>query len=260
MALAASADQRTSVWRQLLWPFLFTLVSGAILVSLGAWQLHRLAWKEGLLAQIAARADAPVVAPPDVADWPKLKPIDYDYRHVTLVGRFVYDDTVLVFTPAGPQEVGPGYLFLTPLRLASGAYVIVNRGFVPAALAAKLRHQTNAPGETHFTGLMRPPQGRNAFTPPDHPDKGTYFTRDPAVIAGYFHLSPMAPFTVDVDAVPGATGWPRGGTTERDLPNNHFNYALTWFGLAVGLLGVFVSFVFRKFAEARGGWPGPQQD
>jgi surfeit locus 1 family protein len=254
MALAASPNLKTSVVRQLLWPFIFTLVCAAFLVSLGVWQLHRLAWKEGLLAQIAARADAPVVAPPDVADWPKLKPIDYDYRHVVLTGRFVYDDTVLVFSPAGPEHVGPGYLLLTPLRLASGAYVIVNRGFAPAALAAKLRSQKDSVGETHFTALMRPPQGRNAFTPADHPDKGEYFTRDPAIIARYFHLSPMAPFTVDVDAVPGTTGWPRGGTTERDLPNNHFNYALTWFGLAIGLLGVFISFVFRKFAEAGAPW------
>lgn len=251
MALAASPARRTDVMRQLLWPFIFTLVSGAILVSLGVWQLHRLAWKEGLLTQIAARADAPVVAPPDVADWPKLKPIDYDYRHVALAGHFLYGDTVLVFTPAGPQETGPGYLVLTPLRLTSGAYVIVNRGFVPAELAPKFRHQTGSPDAVHLTGLMRPPQGRNLFTPADHPNKGDYFTRDPAVLGSHFHLSPMAPFTVDVDAVPGGDGWPRGGTTERDLPNNHFNYALTWFGIAVGLLGVFVSFVFRKFAEAK---------
>ncbi|TAL78395.1 MAG: SURF1 family protein [Beijerinckiaceae bacterium] len=251
MALATSTVGQKSVLRQLLWPTLFTVVSVAILASLGIWQLHRLAWKEGLLAEIAARADAPVVAPPTIAEWPKLKTIDYDYRHVVLNGRFFYDDTVLVFTPSGPQETGPGYLVLTPLRLDSGAYIIVNRGFVPSALASEFRHKKGPAGEVHVTGLMRPPQGRNAFTPADHPNKGDYFTRDPVVIGRHFQLSPVAPFTVDVDATPGSNGWPRGGTTERDLPNNHFNYALTWFGIAMGLLGVFTSFVFRKFAEAK---------
>jgi surfeit locus 1 family protein len=249
-------SSRRTVLRQLLWPFVFTLVSGAILVSLGIWQLHRLAWKETLLAQIAARADGAPVAVPPVGEWPKLKPLDYDYRHVVLSGRFDYAKTVLVFSPSGPreddpQEGGPGYLFLTPLQLPSGAYVIVNRGFVPAELAPKLRHDTGPAEELHLTGLMRPPQARNMFTPADHPDKGEYFTRDPAVLAAYFHLAPVAPFTVDLDAVPGSADWPRGGTTERDLPNNHLSYALTWFGLAVGLLGVFVSLVFRKFEEAR---------
>lgn len=253
MDVAAPSPRRTSLLRQLLWPFLFTLICGAILVSLGVWQLHRLAWKEGLLAQIAARADAPPVALPATAEWSSLKTLDYDYRHVRASGRFLYDDTVRVFTPAGPQPgFGPGYLLLTPLRLASGAYVIVNRGFVPSALAKKYQHVAG-PAEAEVTGLMRPPQSRTIFTPADEPEKGEYFTRDPALIAAHFGLAPVAPFIVDIDAVKGATGFPRGGTTERDLPNNHLNYALTWFGLAIGLLGVFLSFAARKFQEARTG-------
>lgn len=252
MTDAVSPAGRVSMLRQLLWPTLFTLVCGAILVSLGIWQLHRLAWKETLLAQIAARADAPPVALPDMAAWPGLKALDYDYRHVALTGRFAYADTVLVFVPAGPQDVGPGYLLLTPLQLASGAYIIVNRGYVPLALAKKIQYAAAGPAgaEVHVIGLMRPPQDRNMFTPADEPGKGEYFTRDPAVIAAQFHLSPIAPFIVDADAASMSGGWPRGGATERDLPNNHLNYALTWFGLAVGLLGVFVSFVARKFVEA----------
>lgn len=251
MSVAVPAQKPMSLLRQLLWPTLFTLFAGGILVALGIWQLHRLAWKEGLLNEIAQRADAPPVAVPQQAAWAALKPDDYDYRHVVLAGRFAYQDTALVFTPSGPQGAGPGYLFLTPLKLASGAYVIVNRGFVPADLAPKLRAESGADEEVHLTGLMRPSQARGPFTPPDHPEKGEYFTRDPALIAAAFHLTPAAPFSVDVDAVPGATAWPRSGTTDRDLPNNHLGYALTWFGLAVGLLGVFVSFVIRKIVESR---------
>lgn len=248
---SSQSKPRQGLLRQLLWPTLFTIVSATILISLGVWQLHRLAWKEGLIAAITARADAPPTDLPAQSEWASLKPEDYDYRHVVLRGHFLYADTVLEFTPAGPQDAGPGYLFLTPLQLASGGLVIVNRGFVPSDLAHKLRDRAETGNEVRLTGLMRPPQTRGLFTPPDEPDRDEYFTGDPAAIAAQQHLASVAPFLVDTDAKPGATGWPRGGTTERDLPNNHLNYALTWFGLAAGLLGVFAAFVIRKIKDDR---------
>lgn len=249
MATAGAVTSPKPFLRQLLWPTLFTLVAGAILIWLGVWQLHRLAWKENLLAEIAARADAAPTEAPPVADWAGLKPLDYDYRHVKLTGRYLYQDTALLFTPAGPKHAGPGYLLLTPLHLASGAYVIVNRGYVPVELAPKMRTQAGADQDVTVTGLMRPPEPRGLFTPADHPEKGEYFTSDPALIGAHFQLATVAPFTIDADVVPGSSAWPMGGTTERDIPNNHLSYALTWFGLAAGLLGVFVAFAFRKYRE-----------
>jgi surfeit locus 1 family protein len=249
---ALPSTGRVSLLRQFFWPTAFTLIAGALLIGLGVWQLHRLAWKERLLAEIAARADAPLVALPAADEWPGLKPQDYDYRHVEMSGHFITANTARVFVPAGPEGIGPGYLLLTPLQLASGAYVIVNRGFVPMALAAKLHEEAGAEAMAHVVGLMQPPQARTLFTPKDEPEKNEYFSRDPFVIAAHFHLARVAPFIVDADAVAGATGWPRAGTTERDLPNNHLSYALTWFGLAVGMLGVFVAFVIRKIRENSG--------
>jgi surfeit locus 1 family protein len=256
MATADAVRSPKPFLRQLLWPTLFTLISGAILIGLGVWQLHRLAWKEGLLAEIAARADAAPTDVPPVAGWAGLKPVDYDYRRVKLTGRYLYQDTVTLFDPGGPKHTGPGYLFLTPLKLASsGAYVIVNRGFVPADLAPKLRSEAGPDTDVEVTGLMRPPEPRGLFTPADHPEKGEYFTSDPALIGTHFKLAPVAPFTIDADVVPGSSAWPIGGTTVRDIPNNHFGYALTWFGLAAGLAGVFVAFVTRKYRDTRGTGP-----
>lgn len=110
-----------------------------------------------------------------------------------------------------------------------------------------LEHQLIPP----TADLMVKVSGHQWYWTYDYPkDQGGGFTRDPVVIATHFHLSSIAPFIVDVDATPGPAGWPKGGTTERDLPNNHLNYALTWFGLAGRLLCVFMAFVMRKFAEA----------
>lgn len=233
--------------RRLLWPAFATLIGCAILVALGVWQLHRLAWKEGLIAEIAARAKAPPQPLPPLAQWAQLQPEDYEYRRVELDGSFQNDKEALVLRPAGGPAREPGYLVLTPLRLDSGAFVIVDRGFVPLAMRNPSARPTPAPAErTHVTGLMRQPESRNSFTPADDPAAGQYFTRDPALIARHFDLAPAAPFSVDADPGPDPAAWPRGGATELIFPNNHLSYALTWFGLSLALAGVFAVFAWQN--------------
>lgn len=116
----------------LVWPCVFTCAAAAVLVSLGVWQLHRLAWKEGLIPEIETRANGAPQPLPPVAEWPKLRPEDCEYRHVAAEGTFENGKEALVFRASGGAAgKQPGYLVLTPLRLTSGGYVIVNRGFVP---------------------------------------------------------------------------------------------------------------------------------
>ncbi len=232
---------------RLRWAALATGLGYAILVSLGVWQLQRLAWKESLIARVEARAKAPPSALPSVSHWADLRPGDYEYRHVAFDGVFDNDKEALVFRPSSGATKGPGFLVLTPLRLASGAYVIVNRGFVPLDRKDPAsRPEGKVGGRVHVDGLMRPPEARNAFTPADHPEAGQYFTRDPALIAAHFGLSPAAPFSVDADKVPALGFGPRGGASELAFPNNHLSYALTWFGLALGLLGMFAAFAWQN--------------
>ncbi|WP_244532129.1 SURF1 family protein [Methylocapsa palsarum] len=233
---------------RLIWPAVLTAAAASLLISLGVWQLHRLAWKENIIAQIKARATAPATPLPDFTEWARLRPDDYEYRHVLLHGTFENKKEALVFRPSG-SSTGvrePGYLVLTPMRLDSGGYVIVNRGFTPAGRSeARTREEGKIEGDTALTGLMRAPESRNFFTPADNPDAGQFFTRDPDVIAAHFGLAGAAPFIVDADASPVPGGWPKGGATELAFPNNHLSYALTWFGLAAGLLGVFLAYAWQ---------------
>jgi surfeit locus 1 family protein len=224
--------------RGVVWPGLIALFGIAILISLGVWQLHRLAWKEALIARIEARVHAPPAPLPPERDWSALKPEDYEYRHVTLRGRFDGREA-LVFRGSGPEAgEGPGYLLLAPLILPDGSAVIVNRGFVPGSPQDAASHVLPL-GEVSVTGLMREPEPRNLFTPADQPDKDQWFTRDPGAIARHFGLSRAAPFSVDADNSGDPKALPRGGTTVIAFPNNHLGYALTWFGLALALAGVF---------------------
>jgi surfeit locus 1 family protein len=234
----------------LLWPFAFTILVCAILAFLGFWQMQRLAWKEGLIAQIETRAKAPPVALPEASAWPDLRPGNYEYRHVVLDGTFDHDKEALVFWPSGHATAvtrEPGFLVLTPLRLDSGAYVIINRGFVPQDLAdPRLRSAGRIEGKTRVTGLMRAPEPRSVFTPKDDPARGRFFARDPAPVAAGLGPVTVAPFLVDADNDPVPGGWPKGGATELTLRNNHLSYALTWFGLALTCLGIFAAYAWQR--------------
>jgi surfeit locus 1 family protein len=233
----------------LLWPFAFTILACAILAFLGFWQMQRLAWKEGLITQIETRAKSPPVPSPEAAEWPELLPKSYEYRHIVLTGIFDHDKETLVFWPSGRGTAGtrqPGFLVLTPLRLESGAYVIINRGFVPQELAnSGLWRAGRVEGKIRVTGLMRAPEPRSIFTPRDDPAHGHFFSRDPAPIAARLGPVNVAPFLVDADDGPVPGGWPKGGTTELALRNNHLAYAMTWFGLALVCLGTFCAYAWQ---------------
>jgi surfeit locus 1 family protein len=239
---------RSAALRSLVWPALAALAGIAVLVSLGIWQLHRLAWKEALIARIEARAKAPPGPLPPESQWAVLKPDEYEYRHVSLRGRFDGREA-LVFRGSGPEAgEGPGYLVLAPLILPDGTAVIVNRGFAPGAAKDAVAHATPS-GEVTVSGLMREPESRNLFTPADQPDKNQWFTRDPGAIAAHLGLAHAAPFSVDVDFSGDAKVLPRGGTTIIAFPNNHLGYALTWFGLALALAGVFGAWAWGRLKQ-----------
>jgi surfeit locus 1 family protein len=229
-------------------PAVASVVCVALLIGLGVWQLHRLAWKEALIAAVEARAHAaPVDAPPE-SDWPRLDPADYEYRRVRFAGVFDGSRQVTVFRalsePRG-RFGGPGYLVMTPLKLVDGATVLVDRGFVPEA-------QKAAAGETTVVGLMRASETRNLFTPSDDPANGQWFTRDVGAIARAEGLTRVAPFFVDAEAGPDPSALPEGGETILAFPNNHLSYALTWFGMAAALVGVFVAYAASRLREGKG--------
>jgi surfeit locus 1 family protein len=236
--------------RSLLWLGLFTLLGLAALIGLGLWQLDRLAWKEGLIAEVAARVAAPPVDAPPQADWTGLAPDDYEYRHVRLGGVYEFSRQVLVFraldNPRG-RFGGPGFLVLTPLRLADGAHVIVNRGFVPQDQKDRfIAPAEDGSGPTIVTGLMRSSESRTWFTPADDPARGQWFTRDPGAIAAALKLQRAAPFTIDADAAGSPGDLPQGGETILAFPNNHLGYAFTWFGMALALAGVFAAYAVTR--------------
>ncbi|WP_188915628.1 SURF1 family protein [Salinarimonas ramus] len=234
-------------WRALIMAGIATLVSLAILVGLGTWQLQRLAWKEGLIAQIEARAyGEPGEILPESA-WGTFSRDDQEYRRVVVSGEYLLDEEIAVHGLLPGETRGQplqGYYLLTPLRLETGAIVVVNRGFVPTPL---LEEAAEPEGAVTVEGLVRASEEQPPFVPDNDPAAGQWFTRDLDAIAQARGLERVAPFYVDAvrDEAAPADAWPRGGATVLEPPNNHLQYAFTWFGLAAVLAVVFTVFSWK---------------
>ncbi|MGH6871883.1 MAG: SURF1 family protein [Rhizomicrobium sp.] len=222
-------------FRPLLVPTLWFVPAFLILMGLGTWQIERLHWKLGLIAQMQSRG---VEAPLSLSQALALG-ADAQYRMVMLRGRFDNAKEAYVFT-TGPGGA-PVYHVLTPFRLDDGRVLLVDRGIIPLPLIDP-RSRTAPAGERLVFGIWRTPDAANWFTPAPDLAHRIWFTRDLAGIAKVDGVTLAAPVLVEADLTPNAGGWPRGGQTVVSLPNNHLSYALTWFGLAAGLLGVYLAY------------------
>ena len=234
------------VARRILWPTLFAGAAFLVLLALGTWQVERLHWKERLIDARQAAVTAPAIDLPRSAEAAR----GMDYRHIRASGTFLNDREL--YLGATSPEGRPGYHVVTPLRIADGAVLLVDRGFVPAEKRApKTRAAGEIEGPTTVSGLLRLPLDRKPywFLPENSAERNYWFYVDPPAMAKAAQLDGVLPFYVDADATPNPGGLPVGGQTRLDLPNDHLQYAITWYALAAGLLGVYIVFVRRRLAE-----------
>jgi len=224
-------------FRPRLWPTIIAVPIVLTCLGLDAWQVQRMEWKRGLIAEREAALALPSAAPPRTLDEARRM----EFRHVTEEGVFLHDKEIFVGASAGSGRIG--YHVLTPLREADGRVVFVNRGFIPSQLKdPATRAAGQITGTVRVTGLLRlPPEGKPGwFLPDNRPDKNYWFWVDLPAMSAETGLADVAPFYIDADAAPSPGGWPQGGVTRVVLPNDHLQYAITWFALAIGMIAVYV--------------------
>lgn len=223
------------------WPFwAFIALMLALMVvftALGIWQVERLGEKERLVANVASRMTLPPEKLPPLSEWTAFDADVWDYRPVIVSGTFQPAETVLVFTALADQRgrfSGPGYWVMTPLSLAEGGTIFINRGFVPQESAGAFASGGAVePGLISVTGIARATEAVNSFTPAPDTGKRVEWVRNTdrlAALAGPV-AQPVAPIYIDLPAT-GAGALPQGGETVVSFPNNHLGYAITWFGFA----------------------------
>jgi surfeit locus 1 family protein len=234
-------------YRFRLGPTLFTIVAVTVCLGLGVWQIERLHWKEGLIAAREAALAAPPAAPPASLAAAR----ELEFHQIVATGTYLNGKETYLHTVGA--KGGLGFDVLTPLRLNDGRVVMVNRGFVPADREKPTTREAGEPsGQVQVHGLLRLPPATKPgmFIPDNQPDKGEWFWLDLPSFAKAGGLQEVAPYYIQADATPNPGGLPKGGGPDpRDLPNNHLQYAITWFSLAAAALVIYVLSQRRNRAE-----------
>ncbi len=212
-------------------------------VALGVWQLERREWKLDLMQQVDDRVHAEAVLAPKVADWPKVSKQTDEYRHVSVTGKFLPLKDALV---VAATELCSGYWVLTPFERRDGSIVIVNRGYIGQGV------EPSPPPEQQVTvsGLLRMSEPKGSVLRDNDPAADRWYSRDVQAIAATRKIT-AAPYFIDsAKQQPGSNGvasvvpqgaalrgHPVGGLTVIQFHNSHMVYAVTWFGLALMVIG-----------------------
>lgn len=227
--------------RPLLWPTLFSLPVLVLCLGLSAWQLERREWKRGILHRIAVNQAA---APVSLDELVKGDPLDHEYGRAKLAGTFLHDKEFHLAARSMKNTVG--MQIVTPVRTDDGRIVLFDRGWVPSEKKdPATRTAGQIPGHVELTGIVRRTQVQRQFAPDNAPDKNVWFHVDVPLMrkmAGGAPDPKLDTFFLEADATPNPGGLPIGGQTHLDIPNDHLQYAITWFGIALALIGVYFAY------------------
>ena len=230
-------------FRPTLWPTLFTVPVLAALVALAAWQVQRLHWKEALIAERQTRSTAPAIALPDVID----RPETLEFHAARVRGSLHHAREM--YLAARTLEGVVGLHVVTPMTLEDGRTLLIDRGWVPDARRdPATRPEGQLSGVVELVGLMRTGGWKGpAFMKPENlPADNLWFWIDPPAMAAAAGLpGVVAEIYLDAGPAENPGGLPIGGQTRINLPNDHLQYAITWFLLAIALLVIYVVYHLR---------------
>ncbi len=203
----------------------------ALTLGLGGWQIERLHWKEGLLAEIDRAEAAPAIP---------LPPAPIPFEKVEVSGRLREDLSAHYGSEVRGTVDGAklGAQLIVPLERPGELPILVDRGWYPDGAVPPPVHTP-----VTVIGYIRPREPAGRLAPSADLMQRRFWSLDPAAIGAALGLAQVAPYTLvalgPADAIPApAQALPRP-------PNDHLGYAVTWFGLAACLIGIFVVFARR---------------
>lgn len=218
------------------------LVCLAILIGLGVWQLQRLKWKEGALARVAALQAAPARPLADVLNAAG----DLDFVRVRLDCPDLERRPLLRLFAV--REGAPGYRLITACPASGGGYssILVDRGFASFDQATAAMRPGRAALPQPITGVLRRGDKPTFVTPKNRVAENLWYSRDVPAMAAQLHAAVPAPVYLMLERPAPASGLPVPAPVPPDIPNRHLEYALTWFGLAAALIGVYAAMLLRS--------------
>ena len=190
------------------------------LLSLGIWQLQRLDWKEGVLETITARIkEEPVALPVNPT------PDGDAYRAVSMPGEVLPEELHVYWVTS---DQGPGYRVISPFLTDQGRRVLLDRGFVTAG--AKL--DARSAGRALVIGNLLWPDEVDGLTPAPDSVGNIWYARDVPEMAAALGTQPLLVVAREMNPTPAVNSIMPLPVSTQNIPNNHLQYALTWFLLA----------------------------
>ena len=228
-------------FRPTLWSSVAAAAAFAVLVGLGTWQVHRLQWKEEIIAHREARlAEAPVALGGITGE-----DADIAFRRARATGRFLHAEEFLVANRV--RKGRAGFDVVTPLRIGAADHILVNRGWVPHDRAdPATRQKGQIPGTVAVTGVLRRPGKSNRWIPDNDPSARVWYFVEPAAMAAAASLAGVRDVFLVADAARNPGGFPVGRRIGVEIANRHLEYALTWYGLALVLAVIYALFNWRR--------------
>ena len=227
--------------RPALWPTLISLPILVLSLTLGTWQLERREWKRDILDRMAMNQAA---APISLEELLKGDPLRHEYGRVKVAGTFEHDKEFHLAARSLKNKVG--LQVVTPLKTDDGRVVLFDRGWIPSEKKdPPKRAEGQIAGRVELTGVVRRSQVRRQYAPENVPDKNVWFHVDVPLmrqLAGAPRDPKLDTFFFDADAAPNPGGVPVGGQTRLDIPNDHLQYAITWFLIALAMIGVYLAY------------------
>ncbi len=225
-----------------LWPTAITLVAVVTTLGLGVWQVQRLFWKQALIDARQTKSKARPLARLPIA----FDPARHAFRRAQVTGRFLHRKEL--YLGARSLNGNLGFHVMTPLKLADGSHLLVNRGWIPTSLkTASLRAAGQVRGQVTVTGYLREPQAPGWVTRDNKPGINMWYYVDVAAMAAATALPRVRPFYLEVAADRNPGGYPIGGQTRLVLRNDHLQYVITWFSIA--FTGMIIWYLWHRRRE-----------
>lgn len=238
--------------RPIFWPTAIMLPVFLFSLSLGVWQIERRAWKRDILDRIAVNRAAP---PMPFDELVKGDPLRREYGRVAVSGTFLHDKEFYLAARSMKDKVG--MQVVTPLRTDGGAIVLFDRGWIPSEKKdPATRAEGQVSGRVELVGTVRRNQEKRQFAPDNDPGKNFWFHVDVPLmrkIAGGAPDPVLNTFFLEADDRPNPGGVPIGGQTRLDIPNDHLQYAITWFLIALSAAGVYLAYHWEQGRLTVGG-------